>query len=118
MKHELKKSTWAKFLESASVGLVYFGSYFNKSLDDCVNIIDSFIEPDHWYIDRVYVGGKTSLRFNILDENGHVVNDSYLDRRGTVYKYKGYFIIHSSTDYGDRIVTNAVIYKDLNGAGE
>lgn len=93
----LVKSNWATFLDNEE--LMYIGSTFNKTLDEITTSLSN-MEIKDFSIDRVYVGGKTNLKFNRPD--GTI---SHLTKRGKVYLFDIYFLIH------DEANDSVVIYR-------
>jgi hypothetical protein len=85
---EFSRSSWKKFI--AQGRYMYMGSTTDYSMKGVLKNLKKHEADKGPYVeDRVFRCGVSALQFTLPDQSV-----SYLDRRGKVYRYGDYFIIH------------------------
>jgi small-conductance mechanosensitive channel len=109
----MKRSNWNTLLGEMRLGCSFIGATFNKDLEFLEEAIDQMAaqhEEDGkpYLIDRIHVGGVTSLQLKKPDGN-----ISYLDKKGKVYSHGPFYLVHNTWDAteGTAAGMNTVIYR-------
>jgi hypothetical protein len=97
----LKKTTWDALLNAMKKGVMYMGSKFHTTPEQVTELLANFKKPS-FEADRVLDKGSSVLQLTKPD--GGITR---LDKRGVVYKYDTYFIVHVASD-GD----NVIVYRE------
>jgi hypothetical protein len=96
----LTKSSWGKLIDDLQAnGLMYNGAFYTKDgqsdadrLQEIVDSIDKNGSKVKFEVNRTYETGKSSI--GMKTEKGSV---SYIDKRGTVYDYKSFYIVQDKS---------------------
>jgi hypothetical protein len=93
------KSTWGAFIKDAELGLTFAASNFNSSVEETIESIDKHgVDVNTLFVDRKLSSAKSHLMFDVLDKDGNILKTSRLDKKGTVYKYKDFYIINKGSN--------------------